>query len=116
MPQTPNNGIDIRDAIEILSQRQSDGHVHESITKEGGTCCADHHLPNEHAKNWGQKIDICPETIDQVEEEKEEVEKARLARRDLLEDRLNNMSESELIACVISTQADRVVAYRAYDR
>ena len=141
----PNSkGIDIQQALSILSARGAHGHDHShahdnSQSKSGATtkdmgnkACGCHGDPvPDDADGMGQTIDLLEPSSSNKEEEKataavanaDEIEKQR---QQLAEDRkqrkiqiqqaLDNMSVKELLQHVMKTQQDRVAAYREYER
>lgn len=114
--QPCEKGIDIRQALEILSLRSSEPHTH-SPTENGDRAGCHHSAPKE-ASQWGQQIDLGGEDItdESVEARREKLEIERAKRRIEIEEKLNSMSVKDLIGCVINSQHQRVVSYRTYDR
>lgn len=114
-------GIDIHEAMEILSARKAT-EQQGSSKKDGCACCSlPSNLPNENAKQWGQRIDLMPACVKEdgkktLEWDKEKVEKERSERRAAIENRLQSSTPKDLLSCLLQTQQDRVTAYRDYDR
>ena len=132
MPQHSNgssskDGIDIREALEILSLRKDD-HSQEPGGGDACPCCTKSNLPHEQAKSWGQRIDMATSGVNdegggmdppgdqQLEQEQAAIARQRKARQAEWKSRMDVLSTRELIRCVIQTQEDRVAAYRMYDR
>eukprot|EP00584_Thalassiosira_punctigera_P019321 CAMPEP_0172552404 /NCGR_PEP_ID=MMETSP1067-20121228/44776_1 /TAXON_ID=265564 ORGANISM="Thalassiosira punctigera, Strain Tpunct2005C2" /NCGR_SAMPLE_ID=MMETSP1067 /ASSEMBLY_ACC=CAM_ASM_000444 /LENGTH=231 /DNA_ID=CAMNT_0013340383 /DNA_START=55 /DNA_END=746 /DNA_ORIENTATION=- len=124
-------GIDIRDALSILSARAKDG---------GGGERHHHDVVTDEMKRMGQTIDVAPPNDDgggggeeggvpenesppSVEEEKEEVERRRreVARserermREEMREELRSMGVSELLRTIFMAQQERVATYREYE-
>jgi len=112
-------GIDIRQALDILSARKSEAHSH---TENGG--CHHHDAPEE-SKSMGQTIDLNkpaepetpPETVDpDMEAQRQQLEEERAKRRIEIEEQLQSMTVKELIQAVTEAQQKRVTTYKDYDK
>jgi hypothetical protein len=121
-------GIDIRDALEILSERSSEEHGHRENTGPGCGC----HAPKD-AKTMGQTIDMNeaedqPESmveesnddIDKNDEDtkaqQEQLDKERAKRRVEIESQLQTMTLKELLHAVMDAQQNRVSTYKDYEK
>jgi len=122
-------GIDVREALHILSLRNPEehGHSHDHHHQHSSlTAC--HEAPTKDAVNWGQRIDLGAsessssnatsqeEAVANIEKQKEQLEKERAERRAVIEKKLETMSISELLQCVMNSQEQRVATYRSYDK
>lgn len=129
-------GIDIRQALEILEARNSQGDLHDHC----------HHLPSagcnvnvpEEAKSMGQTIDLnAPSATDEsksdlheqkseedqaqaiaedMEEKRKQLQEARKQREEEIRAELETMSVRELLSAVMESQSERVATYKEYDR
>lgn len=111
----PQQGIDIHQALSILSERSGPS----AIRQEGCDCCHGSHVP-EDAKFMGQTIDMFAPTQPsaEVEESKEEtmLHKERTERLEKIRQQLHTMTDRELLQAVMKAQEDRVTTYREYER
>jgi len=131
--EQPNNssqqGIDVREALHILSLRNPEEHGHSHDHHHGHSSTACHEPPTKDAVNWGQSIDLVgvsessssnatsqEEAVANIEKQKEQLEKERAERRAVIEKKLATMSVSELLQCVMNSQEQRVATYRSYDK
>jgi hypothetical protein len=115
---SPNDGIDIRQALDILSGRSGQ----EATHSEG--CC--HHNSQEappNAESMGQTIDLLKEdttdtamTAEEVEALQKRVEEERSQRKIELEEKLRSMAVKELLQTALEAQQQRVRTYGDYDR
>lgn len=116
-------GIDIRLALEILSQRSPEGNPYQR------PCECIHHAP-PMAKNMGQVIDISGDSSTRDESsssvvqsegtsqqsQKQGMEVERAERRRAIEEGFRSMTVKELLSTVLQAQEERVATYRVYDR
>jgi hypothetical protein len=131
------NGIDLQKALEILGERskgEGDHHHHHHHSHGDGNgndienpkgCLHNAHPPAE-AKHWGQTIDLLMDEDRVVKELGNEeaalkeqqiaLDRERKQRQADLYQRMDGMTVQELVALVLTTQAERVAAYRSYDR
>lgn len=125
----PQSGIDIRQALDILSFRipHSHGHSHDRSHHSGSGC--DVNVPNE-AKSMGQTIDLnqatksseeqaqqdAQEIAHSLEEKRKQLNEAREARESEIRAKLETMTVRELLREVMKAQEGRVMTYRDYDR
>jgi len=128
--RSTKEGIDIRTALEILSARSAEGHVH---SENGETGC--HHHAPKGASQMGQTIDLNQDTSypsesskdtsadpaantkeETIEEERRQLEEERGKRRADIQEKLESMSVKSLIHAVLETQQQRVATYRVYER
>jgi hypothetical protein len=113
---TSGSGIDIRQALDILSQRSSEpAKVDSSIPR-----CGCHQNVHKDAHRWGQRIDLGEGDTNvpndsEIETDVAKVQMERAKRRVEIEECLSSMSVEDLIGCVISSQRERVATYRTYD-
>lgn len=112
-----SKGIDIQEALSILSARTSDS----PSSKSDGGCGCHGSKPPENAKNMGQQIDLLADTatVNEQEEAKiqeAEVQQERAKRHQEIRIELNSMPELELLKTLLQAQEDRVKAYREYER
>jgi hypothetical protein len=111
------SGIDIRQALDILSQRSSEPAKEENSSIPS---CGCHQNVHKDAHQWGQRIDIGGGDTDVTKESEMETDVAkvqmeRAERRVQIEECFSSMSVKDLIGCVISSQRERVATYRTYD-
>jgi hypothetical protein len=112
-----SKGIDVQEALSILSARTADS----SSSKAEDGCGCHGTKPPENAKNMGQKIDLLArkETGNEQEEQKiseEKIQQERAKRHEEIQKELNNMGNSELLQALLKAQEDRVKAYQEYER
>jgi hypothetical protein len=132
-------GIDIRQALSILSARSepSENHPHGVNATTSNTsaaaaaaaacgCCHGAPVP-EAAKTMGQTIDLMatPDddsnaaTIEETrrleQEEAEATKKQKAERLEKIQAALNSMNQQELLRAVLQAQEDRVATYRDYE-
>jgi hypothetical protein len=115
-------GIDIQQALSILSAR-SDPSENQPDDRGGGCgCCHGTEIP-KNAKNMGQTIDMLagpdggPIESPSVEKQaKEQLEDERTKRLQKIQTELKSMSDKELLRAVLQVQEDRVATYREYER
>lgn len=127
LPAQPQKGIDIRQALDILSSRASNDHVHGHYHSSHDGCCMN--VPEE-AKVMGQTIDLnqqsnfsealahreAQELSQSLEKTQKQLEELRGEREIDLRAKLESMSIRELLQTVVATQEGRVLTYREYDR
>jgi hypothetical protein len=116
------HGIDIRQALDILSSRTSHDHSHE----HGNEQAACHGSATDEARAMGQTIDLNapardPSTLpaasaQSMDEAKQELDEARKARGEEIRAHLQSMSIKDLLQAVMEAQRERVATYRVYDR
>jgi Tfp pilus assembly major pilin PilA len=121
-------GIDIRDALEILSARSSEEHSHS----ENGEPGCHHHAPKD-ANTMGQTLDmnetenqpasIMDESNDDndnsdqdVQVQQQQLDEERAKRRIEIEAQLQSMTLKELLHAVMDAQQKRVATYRDYEK
>jgi hypothetical protein len=130
-------GIDLQKALEILGDRskgEGDHHHHQQQHSHGDGNGNDIENPkgclhNAHpaeAKHWGQTIDLLMDEDRVVKElgneeaalkeQKVALDLERKQRQADLYQKMDGMTVRELVALVLITQAERVAAYRSYDR
>lgn len=117
------HGIDIRQALEILSSRTSHDHSHER-GNEQAACHGS--VADEASRAMGQTIDLNATARDpstspeasarSMEEAKKELDEARKARGVEIRSHLESMSVKDLLQAVLEAQRERVAAYHVYDR
>jgi hypothetical protein len=121
-----SKGIDIQQALSILSERSS-SHPESSSDPDnhhGGCGCHGSHAP-ENAPTMGQTIDLMassPQPQQEQEESKEDQEKKalriqheRAKRQAQIQQELKGMTDQELLQAVLNVQQDRVATYRDYE-
>ena len=117
-----SEGIDIHKALEILSDRHSESNASSHSHSHGkGGCC---HGAPENAKNMGQIIDLMKiasnkvENSSQEERQKEEqrIKEERAKRRKEIHEQLSSMTATDLLKAVFTSQQDRVMTYKEYER
>lgn len=126
--QSQQKGIDIHQALSILSARSSG--PSESRPDGGCDCCHGSHVP-EDAKSMGQTIDMLaptstttPPSGNETEGESSSIpsdattllQKERTERLEKIRQQLLTMTDKELLQAVIKAQEDRVTTYREYER
>lgn len=112
-------GIDIRQALEILSAR---GESAGSPRAGGGPKCGCCEKPPDFA-SLGQTINLV-DTNDEptnaalhdIEVLKKKVDEERTQRRNEMEAKLGSLNKEELMKCFFEAQEQRVQAYRLYDQ
>ena len=123
-------GIDVREALEILAARSSRTHDHSRASDHHhSAACGCHHggIPTEDAVHWGQRISLGGEQDAKdeeeamavslsIEEQKERIAKERAERRIDVEQKLASMTVLELLQCVMGAQEERVATYRNYNK
>ena len=115
-----SEGIDIHKALEILSDRHSESNASSHSHGKGGCC----HGAPENAKNMGQIIDLMKiasnkvENSSQEERQKEEqrIKEERAKRRKEIHEQLSSMTATDLLKAVFTSQQDRVMTYKEYER
>jgi hypothetical protein len=130
-------GIDLQKALEILGERskgEGDHHQHHHHHSHGDgngngienpKRCVHNAHPAE-AKHWGQTLDLLMDEDRVVKElgneeaalkeQKVALDRERKQRQADLYQRMEGMTVQELVELVLTTQAERVAAYRSYDR
>lgn len=134
---TATNGIDIRQALDILADRTSCSHKNSTdILNKGhsssensdrgcGGCTLSNNnhggeLPNE-AKSMGQTIDLNLTTKEKnhpsatTAKEEKQLGKERTERLQKIRVQLQHMTFVELIQAVLQAQQDRVLTYKVFD-
>jgi hypothetical protein len=108
-------GIDVRLALEILSQRSPEDHARGA----DGACS---HKASEQHKALGQVIDLNPQEQEDINKRREllEIEQNELAaerekRLVEMKDKLLHMSVRELLLAVLEAQQQRVQTYHSYN-
>jgi hypothetical protein len=116
------NGIDFRQAFEILASRQEqqndsrhdrENHVHT------GVC---HHATPENGVSMGQVIDLASVgKEDKNEDERmkaaqQQLQEERAKRKIQLQEKLSSMSIRELLNSLFEAQQQRVVTYKEYEK
>jgi DNA repair REX1-B len=143
MSRQNQSGIDIRQALEILAARGSDGEKKSNVdsTATGHhhdaehDCCGCQNSPFsaqalQNNATMGQVIDILGDdkgaeddsafsstaaAVATLEEEKEMMEKRRQHRQTEMHEQLQTMTLQELLHTVLQAQEERVATYRRYD-
>lgn len=113
---TSQNGIDIRQALEILSQRSTnDGSAAET---QGKCTCSIHHAPKV-TQELGQILRLNPqdeqEELQDMAAQKFSLRVEREERRKALEAKLEEMSLHDLVQAVLEAQQQRVRIYQQYN-
>ena len=107
-------GIDINQALSILSARSKPG-----VTEGDETSCpCCHGQPPAHSHTMGQTIDLGRAEKETVEEQKtseKDLQSETSKRNEEIKEKLESMSEAELVKTVFSAQEDRVKTYREYE-
>jgi hypothetical protein len=118
-PESSKDGIDIFEALGILSSRTGGGddHDHSHSHAAGGDC--QHHVP-EGGTNMGQSIDLvstedAQDIMKSMENQKQELADERTKRRAEIQATLESLTVRELLASVMDVQTARVATYREYD-
>lgn len=134
-PQAHLKGIDIKDALSILSARSAGGG--ENLTSNSKSI-------TDEMKEMGQTIDIADQmeftkpdafkcecvkanSLQEVEEEVEEEGKVddgkheamrqeRMRRGEEIKSTLQSLNVSELVNTIFGAQAERVATYKVYDQ
>lgn len=122
-------GIDIRVAMDILSERSGEEHSHTS--ENGGPGCH-HHAPkgvetmgqtidmNESEEKPASKMDESNDDDDKTDEDvkaqQEQLDKDRAKRRIEIQEQLQSMTLKELLHAVMDAQQNRVSTYRDYEK
>ena len=118
--ESSRQGIDIRQALDILSARTSHDHSHSHSDEQAG---CQQSATNE-SKAMGQTIDLNspeeatpdPEAVAKsMEEEKQKLDRDRKTREEQIRAHLQTMSVKDLLQAVMEAQRERVATYRAYD-
>jgi hypothetical protein len=130
-------GIDIQQALSILSERSNPETSADDHNTSGGCGCCHGAPAPEHAKAMGQTIDLLAdnsnstkmmvveegkETMSSLSKEEQEQEEQRLQeerskeRLAQIQNELNGMSDKELLQAILKAQQDRVATYRDYER
>lgn len=143
MESVPQNGIDIRKALDILSARSHPPpsssvdrrHLHATpgafSSSLGCPDCAGTKIPEE-AKAMGQTILLHDEATksgvsvssnstvakddDDLEEKRRALAEERSKRQEEILAQFQSMSVAELIQAVLGAQRERVATYREFDR
>jgi hypothetical protein len=127
MSTTNNNnqkGIDIKEALKILSARSSSqsGDSESKKENDGYDCYHGTQLP-DNAKTMGQIIDLLGKQATQFDveaskqkQEQQKIQRQRAERHEKIQQELNSMSETKLLQAVLKAQEDRVKTYREYER
>jgi hypothetical protein len=118
-PSPNNQGIDIRQALDILASRTSHDHSHSH--SEGQAGCQQ--SATDESSAMGQTIDLAsgetapdPTTMaEAMEEQKQKLDQDRKAREEQIRSHLQTMSVKDLLQAVMEAQRERVATYRAYD-
>lgn len=107
-------GIDIRQALSILSARSEPSESH----RDGCACCHHGSQVPESAKTMGQTIDLFAPTKSEKEDHDDvkRLEQERKERLERIRVELNTMTDKDLLQAVLKVQEDRVAAYREYER
>jgi len=122
----------VREALHILAARPSSHehghHEHERAPPDADAsslvACHDQGAPTKDAVNWGQRIslgsnddedDTGETAAASLEDQKEKLEQERAKRRAVIEEKLASLSVEELLQCIMNSQEQRVVTYRAFD-
>lgn len=125
-PTVAQSGIDIQQALDILSSRTPHSHApHEHDHQETG-CCNQGGNISEDLKKMGQTIDMLgpapssPSSQEQLAQQvlhiqQQQKEKAEQHRQDLGASLKAMTKASELIRAVLRAQEDRVQTYQTYD-
>jgi hypothetical protein len=128
------NGIDIRQALEILSERTPHSHAHKENhghTEKGVACChsgdGTQDIPAD-MKAMGQTIDLFaasgrakietqePNPSKSIEDIQEEQKQKAAQHHAALVESLKEMTKtSDLLRTILTSQEDRVQTYRRYD-
>jgi hypothetical protein len=118
--ESSRKGINIRQALDILSARTSHDHSHSHSDAQAG--CQQN--ATDESKAMGQTIDLNaperatpdPETIAKsMEEERKKLDRDRKTREEQIRAHLQTMSVKDLLQAVIEAQRERVATYRTYD-
>jgi hypothetical protein len=105
-------GIDVRLALEILSERQSSSS--SSSLQQSGDCDCHRNVPPQ-ATSMGQVIDLDgPSTSTSTSTAAVTTE--RKERKEEIETKLLSMTEKDLLHTVLKAQEERVATYQRYDR
>lgn len=115
-----NQGIDIRQALEILASRTSHDHSHSHSEDQAAGC---QQSATDECKDMGQTIDLVsgetapdPAVLAKaMEEEKQQLDQDRQAREEQIRAHLQTMSVKDLLQAVMEAQRERVATYRTYD-
>lgn len=116
MAETHKQGIDINQALSILSARSQSGPGDRNV-ENGCPCCHGTPAP-DNAHKMGQTLDLEArnETVkEQNTGEEKKLQEERDNRQEEIKQRLNSMSEAELIQAFLNAQEDRVKTYREYE-
>jgi hypothetical protein len=127
-------GIDIRVAMEILSERSGEEHSHSHSEHGAGQGCH-HHAPKGTETMMGQTIDMneseeekpssaMDESNDDgddrndedVKAQQEQLDKDRAKRKVEIQEQLQSMTLKELLHAVMDAQQNRVSTYRDYEK
>ena len=116
-----NQGIDIQQALNILASRTSHDQSHSHLHEQTGC----QQSATDESKAMGQTIDLNayaetspdPEAAAKImEEQKEQLDRDRKARKEEIREHLQTMSVKDLLQAVMEAQRERVATYRTYDR
>lgn len=119
-PSSSNQGIDICQALDILSARTSHDHSHSHSDEQDGC----QQSATDESKAMGQTIDLNPseekvpdpeQVAKSMEEQKEKLEQDRKIREEQIREHLTTMSVKDLLQAVMEAQRERVATYRSYD-
>lgn len=122
-PASNTQGIDIRQAMEILASRTSHDHDHDHSHSSDEHQAGCQQSATDDAKNLGQTIDLAtgettadPATIAMsMEEQKKQLDQDRKIREEQIRAHLQTMSVKDLLQAVMEAQKERVATYRTYD-
>jgi hypothetical protein len=112
-------GIDIRQALEILSARGD----HAGPLRDRPQCGCCEKPPN--FASLGQTIQLVDSDnnehsktadLQEIEDLKKKVSEERAKRRNEIDEKLGSLNKEELIKCFFEAQEQRVQAYRRYDQ
>jgi hypothetical protein len=117
---TNQKGIDIKQALEILSARSAQPDSEHHNHSEG--CCHSEEAP-PNAKSMGQTIDMLREagsaevvkSAEEAEVLQKKVQEDRDKRKSELDKRIQAMTVKELLQSVLESQQQRVRAYGIYN-
>lgn len=113
-------GIDIRQALDILASRTSHDHSHSHSDEQAGCQSS----ATDESKAMGQTLDLNasaesspdPEAMAKsMEEQKQQLDQDRKAREEQIRAHLQTMSVKDLLQAVMEAQRERVATYRTYD-
>jgi hypothetical protein len=112
-----SKGIDIRQALEILSARGD----HTGPIRDGPRCGCCEKPPN--FASLGQTIQLIDSEnngsttdLQEIEDLRNKVSEERAKRRNEMEEKLSSLNKEELMKCFFEAQEQRVKTYRLYDQ